>query len=327
MTTTRWAILGPGAISADFAVGLRASRFGELRAVGGRSRVRADAFAGQHQAAVSGTIAEVLERDDIDAVYIGAVHTAHAELARQALEAGKAVLCEKPATPSLAETAAVIDVARTVGRPFLEAFKTRFGPFAARVGDLVASGELGVVTSVDAAFGFAAGTREGRLFDSSLAGGALLDVGCYPVSLAVQIAASAGDVTSPVTVTDASAVMVGDVDGSIRGELRIGGVSATLQASIIEALPSSARIGLTDGEIVLPDAWGSRTESAREIIVRSRGEERRIEVPSVQPMAAEADALSLAIAEGRLEVPEMPWSHTLAVAQTLDVWGAAATDE
>jgi hypothetical protein len=76
--------------------------------------------------------------------------------------------------------------------------------------------------------------------------------------------------------------------------------------------------------VVLPHVWGSRTESPSTLIVRRDGEETHLEVPVVQPMAAEADALSLAIAEGRLEVPQMPLSHTRAAARVLTDWRDAA---
>lgn len=90
----RWAILGAGVISGDFAVGLRSASLGVLHAVGARDAERAAAFAAAHGAPVSGTTAQILAREDVDAVYIGTVHTTHVALARAALLAGKAVLCK-----------------------------------------------------------------------------------------------------------------------------------------------------------------------------------------------------------------------------------------
>ncbi len=134
----------------------------------------------------------ILARDDVDAVYIGTVHTTHADLAIRALEAGKAVLCEKPASPTADEVERILAAATRAERPFVEAFKTRFGPLAENLRAILASGELGAPERVEAAFGFAAGSRSGRLFDPALAGGAILDVGCYPVSLAVDVARAGG---------------------------------------------------------------------------------------------------------------------------------------
>ena len=321
---TRWAVLGPGAISRDFVVGLRASRHGVLHAVGSSSAERAAVFAAEHGAAASGTYDEILARDDVDAVYVGTVHTTHADLAIRALEAGKAVLCEKPASPTLDEVERILDTARRTQRPFLEAFKTRFGPFADALRDLVTGGELGALLGVEGAFGFAAGAHEGRLFDPALAGGAILDVGCYPLALAIDLAATAGEPIDTPDYRAFEAEVVSGVDGTASAVIAFGGVTAAIATSVIEDLPDTGVLRFAEAEVVLPNVWGSRTESPSMLIVRRGGEERVIEVPVVQPMAAEADALSLAIAEGRLEVPQMPWSHTRAAARVLTDWRAAA---
>lgn len=319
---TRWAVLGPGAISRDFVVGLRASRHGVLHAVGSSSAERAAVFAHDHGAEASGTYDEVLARDDVDAVYVGTVHTTHAELAIRALEAGKAVLCEKPASPTLDEVERILAAAQRVQRPFLEAFKTRFGPFADALREIVAGGELGAVERVEAAFGFDAGSHEGRLFDPALAGGAILDVGCYPVALAVDLAAAAGQPIDEPQYRGFLAELVGGVDGSASAEVAFGGVTAAIGTSIVQQLPDSAIVGFAEADVFLPDVWGSRTASASRLIVRRDGDERVVDVPVVQPMAAEADALSLALADGRLEVPQMPWAHTRATARVLTDWRA-----
>lgn len=317
-------MLGPGAISRDFVAGLRSSQFGVLQAAGSSSPERASAFAAEFGAEASGPYDEVLARDDVDAVYIGTVHTTHAELAIQALEAGKAVLCEKPASPEADDVERILAAAARTQRPFLEAFKTRFGPFAHALNDFAAGGELGEPQWLEAAFGFAAGSRDGRLFDPEVAGGAILDVGCYPVALAVQIAAAAGASIDTPGVSAVDAELVSGVDGSASAEVDLGPVTAAVATSIERELPASGLIRFTDGELFLPDAWGGRAASASTIVVRQRGAERVVELPVVQPMAAEADALSLALADGRLEVPEMPWSHSRAIARVLTDWRAAA---
>ena len=321
---TRWAVLGPGAISRDFVVGLRASQHGVLHAVGSSSAERAAAFAAEHGAAASGTYDEILARDDVDAVYVGTVHTTHAELAIRALEAGKAVLCEKPASPTLEEVERILEAAARTQRPFLEAFKTRFGPFADALRELAAGGELGRLERVEGAFGFAAPTHEGRLFDPALAGGAILDVGCYPLALAIDLAAAAGQPIDAPGYRGFDAELVAGVDGWATAAIQFGTVTAEIATSVVEDLSDLAMLHFAEGDVLLPNAWGSRTESPSTIIVRRGAEERVIELPVVQPMAAEADALSLALSEGRLEVPQMPWSHTRAAARVLTDWRAAA---
>jgi predicted dehydrogenase len=320
---TRWAVLGPGAISRDFVVGLEASEYGVLHAVGSSSAERAAAFAATHGAEASGTYDEILARDDVDAVYVGTVHITHADLTIRALEAGKPVLCEKPASPTLDEVDRILEAAQRTQRPFLEAFKNRFGPFADALRELAGGGEYGAPVHFEGAFGFDAGTREGRLFDPDVAGGAILDVGCYPLALAIDLAAAAGQPITP-DYRAFEAELVGGADGTASAELAFGGLTAVIATSIVENLSDTAVLRLADAEVVLPNVWGSRTESPSQLIVRRGGQDRVIELPVVQPMAAEADALSLAIAEGRLEVPEMPWAHTRAAARVLTDWRAAA---
>ncbi|MCC2032701.1 Gfo/Idh/MocA family protein [Microbacterium allomyrinae] len=324
MALTRWAVLGPGAISRDFVTGLRASSQGVLHAVGSSSPERAAAFAAEHGAAMSGSYDEVLARDDVDAVYIGTVHTTHADLAIRALEAGKAVLCEKPASPDAADVERILAVAEREGRVFVEAFKNRFGPFAEALRSVLADGALGAPERVEASFGFAAGAHDGRLFDPALAGGAILDVGCYPLSLAVDVAvAGAEPRPGAIALRTASGTLVDGVDGHATGEFDVGGLVAALETSIVRDLPRSALIRCTDGMIELPDAWGDRAASATTLTLHESGGRRVIEVPSIQPMAAEADAVSLALAEGRLEAPEMPWADTRLIAAGLTAWRAA----
>jgi len=323
MSKTRWAILGPGVISGNFADSLEHARLGELYAVGSSNADRAAKFAGERGAMVSGTYQEIIERDDVDAVYIGTVHTTHAELAIAALNAGKAVLCEKPITPSLEATAEVIAVAKESGRPFLEAYKFRFGPLADELRSVILRGDIGTPQRLDASFGFAAVERTGRLFEASLAGGAILDVGGYPVSLAVGIAAAAGLTgNGPVLVTGIEGeVDAHDVDLWANADITFGGFVASVHTSIISELTQSARLYGTDGWIDFPDIWGSRSESGTTFTVHpTDGEPRVVVVDAVDPMAAEADAVSLAIAEGRSEVPEMTWDESIIVAAALADW-------
>lgn len=321
---TRWAVLGPGSISGFFARALPHSRFGTLHAVGSSDVGRAAAFAAEHGAAVAGTYDEILDRDDVDAVYVGTVNTTHARLAESALAAGKAVLCEKPATPTLEETEQLLAAAGSYGLPFLEAYKGRFGPFAHRLAELIADGAVGEVQALEASFGFAAGGRSGRLFDPGLAGGALLDVGGYPASLAVGVAAWAGLDLEPSVGDVAGRIGDTGVDEEASAVVRFGGFAASIRTAIVADLPDEAVIEGSEGRLVLPDAWGSRTESARTILVERRGAEPvQIDLDVIDPFAAEADAVSLALAEGRAQIPEFPWAHTHATARVLSDWRAA----
>lgn len=324
MTKTRWAVLGPGVISTDFVTGLRSSSLGVLHAVGSSDPDRAAAFAAQHEAAASGNYSDVIARDDVDAVYIGTVHTTHAALAIEALEAGKAVLCEKPITPTAADTRRVLDAAARAGVPFVEAFKQRFGPFADLLRRLLVDRELGEVHGVVAAFGYDQHPRTGRAFDPTLAGGAILDVGCYPTSLAVEVARMTGRGDQRVKFGDVEAEWVNGVDADTTAHLAIGDLAVELRTAVIREMPGAAVISCERGDIVLPYAWGSRTESPSSLILRADGEEKIVTVPTVQPMAAEADAVSRALIDGRVEAPEMPWVDSALIAEISTRWLEAA---
>jgi predicted dehydrogenase len=323
MEKTRWALLGPGAISANFADSLTRSEHGVLHAVGSSNADRAEVFARDHNAKASGTYAQILERDDIDAVYIGAVHTTHAELAIAALRAGKAVLCEKPVTPTVDATAEVLAVAQQTQLPFLEAYKFRFGPLANELRSVLRSGEIGELRRLSASVGFAAAERSGRLFDPALAGGAILDVGGYPVSLAVGFAAWAGQsMPAPVAVSAVTGEVGQEgVDTWASATMTLGSLEATVHTSIVSELSAVTRLEGSGGWIDLPDVWGGRADSATSATVYVTGQApRRIEVAAVDPMAAEADAISLAIADGRAEIPEMTWAETTTIAAALADW-------
>ncbi|RLK52690.1 Gfo/Idh/MocA family protein [Microbacterium telephonicum] len=317
----RWAVLGPGGISGDFVAALPNATRGVLHAVGSRDAARARAFADAHGAPVAGTYDEILARDDVDAVYIGTVHTSHAELAHAALDAGKAVLCEKPLTTTPADTDAVLAHAARVGLPVVEAFKYRFGPFPDLLRELVAGGALGEILEIEASLGFAAGERTGRLFDPETAGGAILDVGCYPVSLAVGIAAAAG--RDGARIVSAQGV-VDAVDEQADAELDLGGITARIRCAITAETPRRAVIRGTAGILDIPNVWGSRVDSTAEAtLIRPDGSREELRTTTVSPMAAEADATIAALRDGRTEAPEMPWAQTRTIARLLEDWRAA----
>ena len=325
-----WAVLGAGGISSDFLRALPAAQLGTLRAVGARDAARAGAFADEFAAdfpgVAAGTYDEVLARDDVDAVYIGTVHTAHRELSLAALAAGKAVLCEKPLGIDVAETEQILAAAQAAGLPLVEAFKYRFGPFPDRVRELVAGGDLGEIVEVEASIGFAADRGIARLFDPALAGGALLDAGCYPVSFAVGVAAWAGRLGASIPTVVSAMGVIGEtgVDEDASATLDLGGIRAHVQTSITRALPRTAVIRGTRGELEIPNVWGSRVASTDAAVLRRPGRpDEPLQTATVSPMAAEADATIAALRSGRTEVPEMPWTDTRATAALLAQWRAA----
>src|SRR5688572_32176004 len=185
-----WGILGTGSIAGTFAEFLPASKTGNLLAVASRAPDRAARFAREwgvprHYASYEALLAD----PDVRAVYVSTPHPQHKQWATRAAAAGKHVLCEKPLCLNHADAAAVIDAARAHGVFLMEAFMYRCHPQTRKLIDLLRGGAIGEVRAVHAAFSFRAPfDPASRLFNKALGGGGILDVGCYPVSMARLVA-------------------------------------------------------------------------------------------------------------------------------------------
>ena len=187
--TVRWGILGTGRIARDFATALRDTPGASLAAVASRERATAVEFADEFQIPLRLAGYDGLAGcDDVDLVYIGTPHAMHAENALAMLAGGKGVLCEKPFALNRAQAEQVVALARSRRVFLMEAMWTRFMPAFDEVKRILASGVLGEVSQASADFGFAAtGGPASRLFDPALGGGALLDVGIYPLSITAYL--------------------------------------------------------------------------------------------------------------------------------------------
>src|SRR4051812_36102353 len=189
----RWGIIGPGGIAKAFAGGVAGSRTGELTAIASRNPGKtalAETFPGAR--IVDGYDA-LLGDAEVDAVYIATPHPGHAEWAIKAAEAGKHVLVEKPMGLTAFEADAMMHAARKAGTFLGEAFMYRLHPQTTQIVELVKSGAIGEVRMIKSSFGFAMPRfmPEHRLYANELAGGGILDVGGYPVSMARLIAGAA----------------------------------------------------------------------------------------------------------------------------------------
>jgi predicted dehydrogenase len=188
----------------------------EVVCVAARERARAHAFAETHGAPqVAASYAELIGRDDIDLVYVALHAGAHAEWTIRALEAGKAVLCEKPFAMSAAEAGAMVAAAEIAGRPLLEAFHYRFHPVLRRAFEVIGSGRLGRLIACDAMFETPVAYSEDELrWRAELGGGALMDLGCYAVHALRTVAGAEPEVIA------AKARMAHGVDVATTAELR-----------------------------------------------------------------------------------------------------------
>lgn len=184
MATTRWGILGTGGIAAAFAEALSGLEHAELTAVGSRSAQKAETFARRFGAKRAHASYEALARDaEIDVVYVATPNSAHMANCVLLLEHGKHVLCEKPFTLNAGEARTVIETARRAGLFCMEGMWMRFTPLVREVKRRVQDGAIGDLRMVQASLGFAARfDPTHRVFDPALGGGALLDLGVYPLS-------------------------------------------------------------------------------------------------------------------------------------------------
>ena len=325
----RWGLLAAGTIAADFAAGVRASDHGELVAVGARDPERAAAFAAGHGIPRShGSYADLLADPEVDAVYVSTPHTTHARWSIAALRAGKHVLCEKPVALDRAETDAVISVARRSGRWFGEGFMDLHHPQWAAVLDVLRAGTLGEIRAVQVDFAFDATDDPDappRLFDAALAGGGILDVGCYGTSVSRRVAgvATGRDAVEPLEVTGL-AVLADGIDRRATGVFRLpGDVLATVQVGLDTTLPDLVRVTGTHGTLTVTEpSWspGQRLGAASTLQIRlTDGGSRDVVVTADRHLFAyEVDAVARAVASG--DVGTAGWAESLANMRTLDRW-------
>ncbi len=224
MTTQkiRWGILGTGWISARFAEDLKLVPGAVLTAVASRKLETAQQFAKQHSIPHAyGSYGELVNNPDIDVVYVATPHIRHKEDSLLCLEAGKAVLCEKPFAINAQDARVVVEVARKKNLFCMEAMWMRFLPMAQRVHELIKSGEIGEIHSLNADFGYPTEfDPKNRFFNPELGGGALLDRGAYPLSLAFYLLGKPTHATGhayigKTGIDEQSAIILGYGSGTI----------------------------------------------------------------------------------------------------------------
>ena len=308
----RWGILGTGAIARTFTEDLLSLPGHEVAAVGSRARPTADAFAARYDiAAAYGSYAELAADDGLDVIYVATPHNGHRPDALTCLEAGRAVLVEKPFTISAAEAEEVVAAARSRGLFAMEAMWTRFNPLIKQLRGLVADGAIGEVKAVYADFGFPAPYDPAtRLWSVETAGGALLDLGVYPLSFAWML------LGEPSTLQATAAAAPNGVDAST-GILAgyDSGAVALLHCGLVAESPKTATVLGTTGRIEVaapffrPSAMTlHRGDSAETFTVDLAG----------HGYTYQAQEVARCLRAGELESPLMPLDESVAIMRALD---------
>jgi predicted dehydrogenase len=308
----RWGVAGPGGIAARFADGMRFVDDGRIVAVASRSLERADAFADRFGIdGRYGDYAALADDPEVDVVYVATPHTRHEADTLAFVEAGKHVLCEKPFALNARQARRMVEAARARGVFLMEAMWSRFLPAYRALGEVLDTGRIGEPLLVEADFGFRLPVMaEHRLFDPRLGGGALLDLGVYPVQLCSLV------LGAPDRVVADGAVGETGVDEQVAAVLHhSGGTLGVVKAGIRAGMACGARISGSEGWVDLPpfmhcpDWIGLSGPNGTERIDGAyEGDGLRFEIAEVHRC----------LAAGLAESPHMPLNETLSIAGTLD---------
>lgn len=250
-----WGILATGWIADLFVKDLKLTGHSVI-AVGSRTQASADRFAKSFGIARAyGTYAALVVDPDVDIVYIATPHPQHVAAAKLALNAGKHILVEKPFTINAAEAAEIVDLARAKGLVVLEAMWTRFLPHMRRIREIIAAGTIGEVRSITADHRQKLpDDPKHRLNALDLGGGALLDLGIYPVSFAWDVLGKPATIQATATFRDTGA------DAQIATIFHYAsGAIATMLSSSDSAGPNRASVVGTKGRIEIDRVWYSPT--------------------------------------------------------------------
>jgi predicted dehydrogenase/aryl-alcohol dehydrogenase-like predicted oxidoreductase len=329
-----WGIIGTGAIAKTFASALAKSRTGELIAVASRTQEKADEFSESFQippAKRYRNYSALLTDKDVQAVYIATPHPLHAQWTIKAIEAGKHVLVEKPMAVNQYDAQAMVEAARAHNRLMMEAFMYRCHPQTRALVDLLKQKTIGNVRVIQATFSFRGGFNpDSRLYKNALAGGGILDIGCYPVSIVRLLAGAAmgADFADPLDLKAVGHLESTGVDGYSLAILKFPGeILAQIAGGIAVNQENVVRIFGTEGRIFLPNPWVAdrANPTIGKIIIHRNGqpEPQEIDCPAdVTAFTLEADAFGDAVLAGKTQAsaPAMTWADSLGNIATLDAW-------
>jgi predicted dehydrogenase len=312
MSNFSWGILGPGGIAQAFAKDLTFLEGHTIGAVGSRSLTNAQSFANTFGGTAYGSYEELVADSHIDAIYVATPHPAHHDNVILALNAGKPVLCEKPFAVNAKQAQAMVDAAAINKVALMEAMWARFLPHYAKVREIIASGVLGPILSIHADHGQRLADQGiARLVEPQLAGGALLDLGIYPISFAHMILGNPTSITSSAVMTDKG------VDAQTSMIFNYGnGAQAVLTTTMIEQTPCRAVVAGLDGWLEI-DRTFYNPASMRVIL----NDGTVTEYPSAYTghgLREQAEAFKQIVQSGEVESKNLSWKDTVDIMKSMD---------
>ena len=309
----RWGILGPGGIAQSFVDALIKHTGQRVVAVGSRATERASAFAGVHGIPrAHGSYDALVNDPDVDVVYVASPTGQHHEHALLAVAAGKHVLVEKSFSRTAVEAREMVAAARSADVVLLEAMWTRFLPHMDVVRQLVHDGVLGEVQTVIADHGQLL-TPDGapRLHRSELGGGAVLDLGVYPISFAALM------LGRPDSVVAAGEMAPTGVDAQVSAVLRTGTAHAVVTTTLTARTPTTASVSGTAGRVEIAADFYTPAE----LILTTQAGWHVREVDAIrghEGLCYQAAHLAQLVGDGRRESPLLPLDETVSIMETMD---------
>ena len=311
--TYKWGIIGLGKIANKFAQDLQKIAHAELHAVASRSMDKAKGFATEYQVPnFYSSYEEMILQAELDAVYIATPHVFHCENTLLCLQNKVAVLCEKPFAMNSNEVQKMNGAAKSNDTFLMEAFWTRFLPSTLKVLEIIKEGDIGEILSIKADFGFKASTDpDGRMYNINLGGGSLLDIGLYPVFLALLILGKPNEVKALAKIGSTGI----DEECNMLFQYKEG-QSAILNSSILYDTPTEAYIYGTKGMIHIPRRW----HESNQFTLHKEGQspqEFNFDF-NCKGYRYEAEEVMRCLADGKKESDVLPLSFSLDLINLLD---------